>query len=208
MGGRSEVRGQRAAKGEERTGGGWRLFISGCTAAKAGTWVRRVRREESGGRSQHAQPGDGSGEWLRPDTSLPSSQSRAPSPAPSPSRRSGISTPRPDLGGVGPPAIPVSSGSPPGLARGLLRSFPAPRPGPAPRAAPSRPFIDSLELGVSFWTPVVCWASAGLRIIPWPFALVPYSWNPSPRGISVGRKWLLAQSTCFTCRNPETRRSG
>lgn len=141
MGGGSEVRGQRAAKGEERTGGGWRLFISGCTAAKAGTRVRRVRRkEESGRRSQHAQPGDGSGEWQRPDTRLsflPRSRSRAPSSAPSaPSRRSGISSPGPDLGGVGPPAIPLSSGSPPGLARGLSRSFPAPRPGPAPRAAP------------------------------------------------------------------------
>lgn len=128
------MRGQRAAKGEERTGGGWRLFISGCTAAKAGTWVRRVRREESGGRSQHAQPGDGSGEWLRPDTGLPSSQSRAPSPAPAPSRRSGISTPRPDLGGVGPPAIPVSSGSPPGWRAASCVLFR--RRGLVPRPAP------------------------------------------------------------------------
>lgn len=80
------MRGQRATKGEERAGGGWRLFILGCTAAKTGTRVRRVRQEEEegGGRSQHAQSGDGSGELLRPDAGLslfPSFQRRAPSPA-------------------------------------------------------------------------------------------------------------------------------
>lgn len=61
----SEVKGQRAAKGAERAGGGWRLrrlIIFGGRGAEAGTRVRRVRQlEESGGRSQHAQSGDGCG---------------------------------------------------------------------------------------------------------------------------------------------------
>lgn len=64
----SEVKGHRATKGAERAGGGWRLrrlIVFGGRVAEAGTWVVPVRRwEESGGRSQHAQPGDGCGEWL------------------------------------------------------------------------------------------------------------------------------------------------
>lgn len=64
----SGVKGHRAAKGAERAGGGWRLprlFIFGGRVTEARTRVRRVRhREKSGGRSQHAQPGDGCGEWL------------------------------------------------------------------------------------------------------------------------------------------------
>lgn len=66
----SGVRGQRAAKGAERAGGGWRLrrlIIFRGRGAEAGTRVGRVRLwKESGGRSQHAQPGDGCGEWLGP----------------------------------------------------------------------------------------------------------------------------------------------
>lgn len=63
----SGVKGHRAAKGAERAGGGWRLRrLFGGRVAEAGTWVGRVRRWlESGGRSQHAQPGDGCGEWVR-----------------------------------------------------------------------------------------------------------------------------------------------
>lgn len=64
----SEVKGYRATKGAERAGGGWRLRrlnSFGGRGAETGTWVGRVRHwEESGGRSQHAQPGDGCGEWL------------------------------------------------------------------------------------------------------------------------------------------------
>lgn len=62
------MKGQRAAKGAERAGGGWRLrrlIVFGGRVAEAGKWVGPVRRwEESGGRSQHAQPGDGCGECL------------------------------------------------------------------------------------------------------------------------------------------------
>lgn len=62
------VKGHRAAKGAERAGGGWRLrrlFIFGGRVTEAGTRVRRVRQwEKSGGRSQHAQPGNGCGKWL------------------------------------------------------------------------------------------------------------------------------------------------
>lgn len=65
----SGVKGQRVAKGAERAVGGWRLqrllrlSIFGNRGAEAGTRVGRVRRrEESGGRSQHAQPGHRCGE--------------------------------------------------------------------------------------------------------------------------------------------------
>ena len=64
----SGVKGHRAAKGAERAGGGWRLrrlFIFGGRVTEAGTRVRSVRQwEKSGGRPQHAQLGDGCGEWL------------------------------------------------------------------------------------------------------------------------------------------------
>lgn len=121
MGGGSEVRGQRAATGEERARGGWRLIIFGCRAAEVGTRVRRDRRkEESGGGSKHAQPGNGSGRWLRPDVRLSlfsSSQIRVPSPAASALSRKVRESPYADRGGAGPPLSPPDPS--PGLARGL-----------------------------------------------------------------------------------------
>lgn len=157
----SEVRGQRAAKGEERAGGGWRIVIFGCRAAEAGTRVRRVRRvrrkEESGGGSKHAQPGNGSGEWLRQDVRLSllsSSQIRASSPAASAPSRKVRESPYADRGGAGPPAIPSRPLTWPG-ARPLAFFSGAEAWSRAPRRL-SRPFIDCFALGGSFWTPVVC----------------------------------------------------
>lgn len=64
----SGVKGQRGCEGAEPAGGGWRLWRLICFSgrgAEAGTRVGRVRRwEESGGRSQHAQSGNGCGKWL------------------------------------------------------------------------------------------------------------------------------------------------
>lgn len=155
MGGGSEVRGQRAAKGAERAGSGWRLIIFGCRAAEAETRVRRVRqKEESGGGSKHAQPGNGSGEWLRPDVRLSlfsSSQTRALSPAASAPSRKVRESPYTDRGGAGPPLSPPDPS--PGLARGL--AFFSGAEAWSPRCL-SRPFIDSFAFSVSFWTPVVC----------------------------------------------------
>lgn len=182
------MRGQRAAKGEERAGGGWRLFISGCTAAEAGTRVRRVgREEESGGRSQHAQPGDGGGEWLRPDarlSPLPSSRSRAPSPAASAPGREVRESPH--------GALAVAESDPPSypcrrvrlfswpLARGLSRSFPAPRPGPRAASA-GHSLIHVSPASVSGGHGRVPGLGGDKNIIPWPFALGPGSGNTSPR---------------------------
>lgn len=161
----SGVKGHRAAKGAERAGGGWRLrrlFISGGRVTEAGTRLRRVRqREKSGGRSQHAQPGDGCGEWLGvpawahtpssaprlgllsavPVSGPASSSSCPPAARPRPSSSS-----RPDRGGADPPLFPRVGSR--GLLRRVSRSFPAPGPGPAPERLPrgrDGPFIDSLR---------------------------------------------------------------
>lgn len=136
--------------------------------------------------------------------------------APEP-RGPGVAPPRSDRGGVGPPPPQLSPCPPPppppspspllasrAASRVLFRSRGLlPCPARPQRAIHLMPFEPG---GVSFWTPVVCRPSAGMRIIPRPLALVPCSWrSPLPRHRSVGRKWLRAQATGFACRRPETR---
>lgn len=160
----SGVKGQRAAKGAERAGGGWRLrrlIIFGGRGAEAGTRVGRVRQwEESGGRSQHAQPGDGCGKWLgrpawaqNPSSALrlgllswlsaSGSESCSSCPPPVKPRRLLAAL---ACGGAGPhlphrPALAASRAAYRALSRprGLVR-----RPERLSRR-PDRPFIDSLR---------------------------------------------------------------